>query len=151
MAAAFEGLTFASITKPNGAHGTTTGTNIYLDGKLLTTLAISGTRAESSRSFTGTYNLVAGDRLDFAVSGAGDGYASDLTRLSVRSSPNRCPNPKPGGCCWPASVSSEAWRDACVAVDTSAVYLASTCRSSAPRRPFFASRSKNARNSVWSR
>lgn len=96
VAAAFEGLTFASIAKAGGAHGATTDASIYLDGATLTTLAIRGTRAESSRTFAGEYNLVAGDRLDFAVSGGGDGFASDLTHLSVQVTALPVPEPEAG-------------------------------------------------------
>jgi len=82
VTAMFEGLTFASIAK-SGGSGTTTDVTVLHNGASLGVLTIRGTRAASARTFHETLELQAGARLDFAVSGSFDGFASDLTRMEV--------------------------------------------------------------------
>ncbi len=82
ITASFEGLRVLSASKPSG---TTTDVLILKNGAALSpTLLVRGFRGPSEQSFMGTLALTQGAHLDFAVSGASDGFASDATGMEVR-------------------------------------------------------------------
>lgn len=91
IASSFIGL-ISNAAKP---AGTTTDAFVAKDGASISpTLAIRGNGAASERGFATTLDLTLGATLDFAVSGASDGFASDSTGMHVRIAVVPVPEPE---------------------------------------------------------